>query len=198
MYIYKRPKTSKSMMKTSLFLLAAAFMVGLVTLAADGGPRTATFTAEFDPQGNVTGVSGPTTKKLSANAINFPNTLLDLSFFCNGANGALDSADAAACFPFPNGITTGTLMVTKLERGPYPSGAWFWFRGYGTDGEEVTYLLVMAGTFHGEPWSLTRESGSTEIHLGSWEMGTEGNKNKTACIGDGLFPEETMVTVTWE
>ena len=194
MYTYKRFKTSKSMMKTSLLLLAAAFMLGLIALTAGGAANSATFMAEL--AGNVSGVSEPTTQKtkLSAKAFNFRNTSLDLSFFHNGANGALDSDDAAACFP--DGVTTGILMVTKLERGPHPSGAWFWFKGSGTDGKEVTYVLVMSGTFPDEPWPPTPESDSIAIPLDSWEIVTEGKKNKSACTGEGVFPDETTVTVT--
>ena len=244
MYTYKRFKTSKSMMRTSLFLMAAAFVAGmmwigcgdegdllgpgsdpssaeaLVALApggipgppdgedgGSGGTYLATFMVTI--AGDVNG-SEETTDEVKGGTkwINVPGGKkmpLTLDFFRDGGNGVWQPPDwtpevLAKCFsPNVEGseITEGLLMVVKEKGVRHPSGALFWFPGFGTDGREVTYLLVMSGTFPDEePWPPTLESGSITIPLHSWEMTAEGNKNKTACTGNSNFLKPTSVTVT--
>ncbi|MFC1712461.1 hypothetical protein ACFL6S_02265, partial [Candidatus Poribacteria bacterium] len=167
----------------------------------DGGTVLATF--EVTIVGDVFGGPTLTTHEIKegTKAINVPGyyggekMLLDLTFFHDGGGGHLNLDDAALCFL--EGPVEGLLQVTKRDGNSHPSGVWFWFDGTGTDGEPVTYMLLMSGTFPDEPWPPTLESGSITIPLdGSWEMTTEGKKNKTACTGEGVFPNDTTVTVT--
>lgn len=219
MYTYKRIRISKSTAKTFLFLLAAAFVAGvvwigcgdegdplapesdqLVALAPGGGTEPATFTVEFD--GDVPG--GPTLTKFRISRgtttigvseygeYEGENMPLDMTFFHDGGDGSLDSEDAAICFP--SGEMEGYLQVTKRKGKAHPSGAWFWFSSIGADGEPAKYVLMTSGTFPDEPWPPNLESGSITIPLYSWKMTTEGKQNKSACTGEGNF--QASVTVT--
>ncbi len=185
---------------------------GLAALAPGGGAELATFQVEFD--GDVFGGPKSTTHKIKhgTRLVHVPGDgrwssgkkmPLNLTFFRNGGNGVWQPPDwtpevLEKCFP-PNvegsEITEGLLHVVKEKGGAHPSGACFWFPGYGTDGEKVTYVLLMSGTFvPEEPWPPL-PGGTTEITLNSWEMTTEGKKNKTACTGGG-DDFQANVTVT--
>ena len=147
-----------------------------------GGAEEATFEVEFS--GDVAGGPHTWTRKLreGGNMISTPfdqPITLDMTFFQKVPGGG-------ECFN--DGTYAGGLLIGEAKKNePGTAKVMFWF-----EANEVSYLLEMFGNFVVEgPWLLDVGE-TTTVKLSAWEMGTESNKFKSACTGNGPIGNDTF------
>jgi len=155
-------------------------------LAKKGGGDEATFSVVFE--GGVVEGAGCWTKILRKGSKTIQLQPVELTF--NGVSDCLDGR------PYEE-----ILMIQRHDKNdPESARIMFWFEGPGLEGltPELTYILVMDGTFDDHTnWPPAVDVPVT-INLTSWHLDTEGNPKKyknEACVLNP-FPSSGFITVT--